>query len=159
LEAGGKWVASASGVAVGLGVALMITAYGALLPDFDDCVVRYAASQSIQRGRQLAMWFTICGSLGLGAAVLPQLVAASKLVWLRLRLDQSPVEDDDLYWMREGSAVMLAVFQAILLLLLAAPLFALGLVLVMDIAARQTPEHLMAFRSEFLVACGAPPPL
>ena len=157
IEAGGKWLASASGVAIGLGVALMITAYGALLPNFNDCLARHTASQSIQRGRQLVIVFTACALSGMIAGTLPNLIAVAKLMWRRSRSDSSQVVRHDLYWMRQLVAEGVLLCQ-VLPLAFGAVLFGIGLTFVIDVASQQTPDNLDVFASTFLVACGAPPP-
>ena len=161
-EAAGKWLASASGVAIGLGVALMITAYGALIPQYNECVTLHAASQSIQRGRQMVVWFTGCGVFGLAAAILPSIVALANLWWPRLRPapsrkpDPSYKAEHDLSWMRQDGAAFLAQMQFALLACWL-PIFALGLAVVIDVAGWQTPENLLTFQHYLRTVCGELP--
>jgi hypothetical protein len=159
LEAAGKWMASVSGVAIGLGVGLMITAYGSVIPNFNVCITRYAAAQSIHRGVQLAEFFAWCGLFGLLAGILPNMLAVIELIlrFVTRRSQPSHTAGRDLFWMREGHAGTLVAAQTILLSL-SGGIFVVGLAYVIYIASQQTPENLLRFYSVLLVECGAPPP-
>lgn len=79
LESGGKWMASAGGVGATLAVALMITAYGTLIPslgttDLKDCISLNSSLDALSAGQYFTGYFLLSGVLGLIAGCLPSLI-------------------------------------------------------------------------------------
>jgi hypothetical protein len=163
--------ASASGVALGLTAALMITAYGAMLPGLSqpDCIVVRASSSSLVGARDFAWEFIISGGFALFTASLPTLVElwkAFRRFLLRPVLPEEPDQEppsgtpDHPIKMTTNSASWLMAFQ-IPWVLIAGGFFVLGIVDFMRASAQLTPEKALAWRGELEVECAAttvPPP-
>jgi hypothetical protein len=154
--AAGRWLASVNGVAAGLSAALIVTAYGAMVPALEDdqCVVVRASLAGVAGGRDLMLCFLIGGSSALLAGCLPTAVQFFGLM-RRLHQTRAGAAEPPPYVMTERAAVWIAPIQ-IAVLIMAFGVFAWNTADALRIAAWHTPERVAEWRrTELLPRCTA----
>ncbi len=162
LERGGRWLASANGVAVGLCFAWSIALYAELFSGYPEpgqkgCVLARAGARNIHAAWFMARWFMLGGGCAIVAAAA---VNAHKLLWSvkHLFFAQAPLrglsEAVPEWRMSQSAAGSLAIFQGALIFASTA-ILSVGTLSAMSAISTETPTSLMEWQEKYNDECRA----